>query len=160
MPTESEATTKINSEPLKNQTLILPVAKQLGVNGTGQRIHYEEGKNDKPLLETIVSKEVTKPLIKTTNLNTTVVPTNNTKENDKTLITVDNFLEEEETLNKTLVDHNITSSNFLDDDHLYYTSRFAVDPVGGPKYWVYMDNRSDVKVNELLSQSHRRAAVS
>lgn len=43
---------------------------------------------------------------------------------------------------------------------MYYNSTFRVDQEGGAHYWVDMSNRSDVKVNEVLSRSHRRAAVS
>ncbi|KAJ4426310.1 hypothetical protein ANN_27124, partial [Periplaneta americana] len=46
------------------------------------------------------------------------------------------------------------------DHHQYYNSSFIVnDEAVGHRYWVNMTNRSDVILNEMLSQSHRRAAT-
>ncbi|XP_069690038.1 plexin domain-containing protein 2 isoform X1 [Periplaneta americana] len=60
--------------------------------------------------------------------------------------------------NETLRDHNITK--YMDDHHQYYNSSFIVnDEAVGHRYWVNMTNRSDVILNEMLSQSHRRAAT-
>jgi len=47
------------------------------------------------------------------------------------------------------------------DHHEYYNSSFiSNNKMVGHQYWVDMTNRSDVHVNDMLSQSHRRAAVS
>jgi len=47
------------------------------------------------------------------------------------------------------------------DYHEYYNSSFISNSeVVGHQYWVNMTNRADVQVNDMLSQSHRRAAVS
>lgn len=60
--------------------------------------------------------------------------------------------------NKTLTQHNIMKTE--NDTHQYYNSTFIIDETVGKKYWVDIDNHPDLKVNYLLSQSHRRAAVS
>jgi len=59
--------------------------------------------------------------------------------------------------NITLTQNNITKT--LHDTHQYYNSTFIIDADICKKYWVDMDNHPDLKVNHLLSQSHRRAAV-
>jgi len=59
--------------------------------------------------------------------------------------------------NITLTQNNITKT--LHDTHQYYNSTFIIDTDICKKYWVDMDNHPDLKVNHLLSQSHRRAAV-
>jgi hypothetical protein len=47
------------------------------------------------------------------------------------------------------------------DYHQYYNSSFiSNNEFVGHQYWVNMTDRSDVQVNDMLSQSHRRAAVS
>jgi hypothetical protein len=47
------------------------------------------------------------------------------------------------------------------DHHQYYNSSFiSNNEMVGHQYWVNMTDRSDVQVNDMLSQSHRRAAVS
>ncbi|XP_050454501.1 plexin domain-containing protein 2 [Cataglyphis hispanica] len=59
--------------------------------------------------------------------------------------------------NITLTQNNITKT--VNDTHQYYNSTFIVDPEICKKYWVDMDNHPDLRVNHLLSQSHRRAAT-
>lgn len=59
--------------------------------------------------------------------------------------------------NKTLTRHNITKMEF--DTHQYYNSTFTIDEAVGKKYWVDIDNHPELKVNHLLSQSHRRATT-
>ncbi|XP_076162249.1 plexin domain containing lethal (1) G0289 [Ptiloglossa arizonensis] len=59
--------------------------------------------------------------------------------------------------NKTLSQHNITKTEF--DTHQYYNSTFIINETVGKKYWVDIDSHPDLKVNNLLSQSHRRAAT-
>jgi len=59
--------------------------------------------------------------------------------------------------NATLTQNNITKTMY--DSHQYYNSTFIVDTDICKKYWVDMDNHPDLRVNHLLSQSHRRAAV-
>lgn len=59
--------------------------------------------------------------------------------------------------NTTLLQHNITKME--NDTHQYYNSTFIVDEATGKKYWVDMDNHPDLKINYLLSQSHRRATT-
>ncbi|XP_025152910.1 plexin domain-containing protein 2 isoform X1 [Harpegnathos saltator] len=57
----------------------------------------------------------------------------------------------------TLSLNNITKTVY--DTHKYYNSTFIIDPNVCKKYWVDMDNHPELKVNHLLSQSHRRAAT-
>ncbi|KAM0729233.1 Plexin domain-containing protein 2 [Formica fusca] len=59
--------------------------------------------------------------------------------------------------NTTLTQNNITKTVY--DTHQYYNSTFIVDAEICKKYWVDMDNHPDLRVNHLLSQSHRRAAT-
>ncbi|GFG30777.1 hypothetical protein Cfor_10858 [Coptotermes formosanus] len=60
--------------------------------------------------------------------------------------------------NDTLHSHNI--SKYQQDYHEYYNSSFIPNnEMVGHQYWVDMTNRSDVQVNDMLSQSHRRAAT-
>ncbi|XP_043249298.1 plexin domain-containing protein 2 [Colletes gigas] len=59
--------------------------------------------------------------------------------------------------NKTLSQHNITKTEY--DTHQYYNSTFIINETIGRKYWVDIDSHPDLKVNHLLSQSHRRAAT-
>ncbi|XP_014473954.1 PREDICTED: plexin domain-containing protein 2 [Dinoponera quadriceps] len=59
--------------------------------------------------------------------------------------------------NTTLKQNNITRTVY--DTHQYYNSTFTVDANICKKYWVDMDNHPELKVNHLLSQSHRRAAT-
>ncbi|XP_044579097.1 uncharacterized protein LOC123261521 isoform X2 [Cotesia glomerata] len=59
--------------------------------------------------------------------------------------------------NNTLTQNNITKQE--EDTHQYYNSTFLIDETVAKSYWVDMDNHPDRKVNDLLSQSHRRAAT-
>ncbi|XP_029157552.1 plexin domain-containing protein 2 isoform X2 [Nylanderia fulva] len=61
------------------------------------------------------------------------------------------------TLNTTLTQNNITKTVY--DTHQYYNSTFIVDANICNKYWVDMDKHPELRVNPLLSQSHRRAAT-
>lgn len=60
--------------------------------------------------------------------------------------------------NNTLAQNNITKTE--EDTHQYYNSTFFSDENIAKMYWVDMDNHPDRQVNDLLSKSHRRAAVS
>ncbi|XP_077280188.1 plexin domain containing lethal (1) G0289 [Temnothorax americanus] len=59
--------------------------------------------------------------------------------------------------NTTLTQNNITKTVY--DTHQYYNSTFIVNDGICKKYWVDMDKHPDLRVNHLLSQSHRRAAT-
>ncbi|XP_025073490.1 uncharacterized protein LOC105424795 [Pogonomyrmex barbatus] len=59
--------------------------------------------------------------------------------------------------NTTLTQNNITKTVY--DTHQYYNSTFIVDADICKKYWIDMDNHPDLRINHLLSQSHRRAAT-
>jgi hypothetical protein len=59
--------------------------------------------------------------------------------------------------NTTLMQNNITKT--VNDTHQYYNSTFIVNDGICRKYWIDMDNHPELKINHLLSQSHRRAAT-
>ncbi|XP_057330755.1 plexin domain-containing protein 2 [Microplitis mediator] len=59
--------------------------------------------------------------------------------------------------NNTLTQNNTMKQE--DDTHQYYNSTFIIDESIAKNYWVDMDNHPNRKVNDLLSQSHRRAAT-
>ena len=63
-----------------------------------------------------------------------------------------------EVTNKTLSENNILSS--VNDTHTYYNSSFSVDEAVGKSYWIDLDKHEDIQINQMLSKSHRRAAVS
>ncbi|KAG6796256.1 plexin domain-containing protein 2 isoform X1 [Apis mellifera caucasica] len=87
---------------------------------------------------------------------TVVESTNNKDDSDGNIgeVSIDKF---SDFTNKTLSQHNITKTEY--DTHQYYNSTFIVDEAVGKKYWVDINNHPDLKVNYLLSQSHRRAAT-
>ncbi|XP_021914427.1 plexin domain-containing protein 2 isoform X2 [Zootermopsis nevadensis] len=71
-------------------------------------------------------------------------------------ITIDQFSQPID--NNTLHDHNIPK--YQQDYHQYYNSSFiSNNELVGHQYWVNMTDRTDVQVNDMLSQSHRRAAT-
>lgn len=59
--------------------------------------------------------------------------------------------------NNTLTKNNITKTEV--DTHQYYNSTLIIDEKIGKEYWIDIDNHPDKKINELLSQSHRRATT-
>ncbi|PBC32047.1 Plexin domain-containing protein [Apis cerana cerana] len=93
---------------------------------------------------------------KTKDTETVVESTNNKDDSDGNIgeVSIDKF---SDLTNKTLSQHNITKTEY--DTHQYYNSTFIVDEAVGKKYWVDINNHPDLKVNYLLSQSHRRAAT-
>ncbi|XP_044731116.1 plexin domain-containing protein 2 isoform X2 [Chrysoperla carnea] len=164
------ATTKFENKTItKTKITILSDTpnKLLGVNGTGQRLHYDETEKPTHVLETIHKATDNITTNSNVSLNNSIAPninitkTNQTSENNDNddEISIDKFTlkEEEQILDKEIIEKNYTKK--YEEDHLYYSSTFMVDPVAANKHWVDMDNHSDVKVNELLSQSHRRAAT-
>ncbi|XP_060516515.1 plexin domain-containing protein 2 [Cylas formicarius] len=114
-------------------------AKNLGVNGSGQRKD--------------VSQPPHVPLKSDTNLSPDILHGNVVGSFDATLL---GDLDEDD-INKILAGHNITSTKM--DNHLFYNSTIYVQPKIGQTYWVDLNNCSNVKVSDLLSNSHRRAAT-
>lgn len=82
-----------------------------------------------------------------------VSPTDNQDDNDD--INIDKF--SDEFINNTLTQQNITKKK--EDYHLFYNSSFIVDSNVSQSYWVDMNSRDDVRINHMLSKSHRRAAT-
>ncbi|XP_024946265.1 plexin domain-containing protein 2 isoform X2 [Cephus cinctus] len=72
-------------------------------------------------------------------------------------ISIDKFSINKFEMNKTLTQNNVT--NVEEDTHLYYNSTIVTNETIGKQLWVDMDNHPDVKVNDVLSQSYRRAAT-
>lgn len=104
------------------------------------------------------TKVMMEPPVKT-RVDTPVKTRVNTTEDDKSDadigdISISKF---SDVTNSTLVQNNITK--MINDTHQYYNSTFIVDTDICKKYWVDMDNHPELKINYLLSQSHRRAAV-
>ncbi|XP_053970308.1 plexin domain-containing protein 2 [Hylaeus volcanicus] len=83
--------------------------------------------------------------------------TDNKDDSDTTIgdISISKF--SSDVTNKTLSQHNILK--IVCDTHQYYNSTFIINEFVGKKYWVDIDAHPDLKVNHLLSQSHRRAAT-
>ncbi|KAF2894535.1 hypothetical protein ILUMI_11637, partial [Ignelater luminosus] len=138
------------SPPLEasNSTVVKKVlSKNLGENGAGIRKNY--------------TFTTSPPDMKQTNNDDLVVATvakNNQTDGDEDEISISKFADEDLEFNKTLQEHNITETKT--DTHIYYNSTFITDTSTGDHYWVDMENnRSDVRVNGLLSKSHRRAAT-
>ncbi|XP_046686012.1 plexin domain-containing protein 2-like isoform X1 [Homalodisca vitripennis] len=63
----------------------------------------------------------------------------------------------DEMIQRTMTQNNITVKQ--EDHHVYYNSTFLIDHNIGQAYWVDMTKRDDVKINNMLSRSHRRAAT-
>ncbi|XP_075211813.1 plexin domain containing lethal (1) G0289 [Lycorma delicatula] len=64
-------------------------------------------------------------------------------------------------LNTSLKEENITKDyKMFKDSHIYYNSTFITSEKVGRHFWVNLyDNNTNVKVHEMLSSSHRRAAT-
>lgn len=128
------------SEILKDSML----GKNLGENGTG----IWRSTTSPPLLHS--------PASSASPVNETAEGGNVTIKDDND-INIDKFSNPNLNLNKSLEDHNINKTQ--EDTHVYYNSSFTIDADLGKNYWKDMDNTSNVKVNDLLSRSHRRAAT-
>ncbi|CAH1183532.1 unnamed protein product [Phaedon cochleariae] len=123
------------------------LAKNLGENGTGIRKNYTSSTTPVPLVHKMIS-------------NVSLTTTEKDDDADFGIPRFPSDLDTEEgtkKFNESLTKHNITNSKT--DPNLFYNSSILHDKSVGHFYWVDMKNRSDVKVNELLSQSHRRAAT-
>ncbi|XP_017774361.1 PREDICTED: plexin domain-containing protein 2 [Nicrophorus vespilloides] len=83
---------------------------------------------------------------------------NNQTGEDEEDISISKFSDSTINFNETLKQHNIKTTQT--DNHKYYNSSIKTDSTTGDVYWVNMtDNMNNVKVSELLSTSHRRAAT-
>ncbi|CAH0558199.1 unnamed protein product [Brassicogethes aeneus] len=132
--------------------------KTLGANGTGQRKYYPASPPPPPTQVNPVAKSPAAAVgavtpINSTNNSSTDVDDENSGDDEVAIAKFSDPVK----LNDTLTKHNITTTRT--DTHLYYNSTFKTDKATGEHYWVDMENRSDVKVNALLSTSHRRAAT-
>lgn len=93
-----------------------------------------------------------------TSLTTVKDPGNDKEQSDTDIgdISISKF-SDMNSLNKSLTQNNITKTEM--DTHQYYNSTFIINESIAKKYWVDMDNHPEVRVNHLLSSSHRRAAT-
>lgn len=138
-------------------TLEHPLTRNLGENGTGIRRN----------ITTVTPTPSTNVTILKTSANTNVTVNKSTM-NTSVLIDDDIYdgfnipsdLDTEEgskKFNESLSKHNVTASKT--DPNLFYNTSILDDPNIGHFYWVNMSDIPEVKVNELLSNSHRRAAT-
>ncbi|KAK2581582.1 hypothetical protein KPH14_002091 [Odynerus spinipes] len=93
-----------------------------------------------------------------TELTTVKDPGNDKEQSDTDIsdISISKF-SDMNSLNKSLTQNNITKTEM--DTHQYYNSTFIVNESIAKEYWVDMDNHPELRVNYLLSRSHRRAAT-
>lgn len=70
-------------------------------------------------------------------------------------INIDTIERTETELNSTLQEHNITKT--FEDNHLYYKSTWSTDKTMSEEFWKKIS--TNLTVNMLLSNSHRRATV-
>ncbi|XP_043507349.1 plexin domain-containing protein 2 [Frieseomelitta varia] len=125
---------------------------------------YGKNSSSKVPVPSIVLEDKSNSVNGTTEINknstkgteTVVEPTESKDDSDSNIgdISISKF---SELSNTTLSQHNITKMEY--DTHQYYNSTFIIDEAVGKKYWVDINNHPDLKVNYLLSQSHRRAAT-
>lgn len=137
----------------------LLLTKNLGVNGTGIRKNIiKEGTilNVTSIPTTMLNSTKETTSIKPATESVSVVPkTNQTVIEDDDL----NYPNPFDDYNKSMSEYNITKTK--EDYHQFYNSSLNQDPEIAQKlYWVDLKNKTEVKISDLLSQSHRRAAVS
>ncbi|KAB0797330.1 hypothetical protein PPYR_08324 [Photinus pyralis] len=72
-------------------------------------------------------------------------------------ISIEKFAKSSDAFNKTLLEHPVNETKT--GAHIYYNSTITFDSAIAGQYWVHIDNNSDVIVNELLSNAHRRAVT-
>ncbi|CAH1127814.1 unnamed protein product [Ceutorhynchus assimilis] len=125
----------------------------LGANGTGQRRNISLPK-EPPSLTHNIGPSVNTPV-------KSITETTVSHEDEATIYPGKLTPEEVEVgdgINeKDLDENNIT--DFKTDNHIFYNSTTYNDPNIGKQLWVDLEKRSDVKINDLLSASHRRAAT-
>ncbi|GLV39243.1 lethal (1) G0289 [Carabus blaptoides fortunei] len=163
--TQANVTTSINLDDLNTEVHVLKpkvtilMSKNLGVNGTGIRKNITKDGISQSIT---LSKNGTSLQVGTAATNATITsnPVTNSSNQSEPVdnnddLSINDFTDE--AINKSLAQNNITRT--ANDTHQFYNSTLTDDPEIGQKYWVDMTNNSEVKVNELLSQSHRRAAT-
>ncbi|XP_065172146.1 plexin domain-containing protein 2 isoform X2 [Atheta coriaria] len=84
-----------------------------------------------------------------------VFPNVHVEEDDE--VSINKFADPSFNFNKTLQENNI--STMQNDTHIYYNSSFRVDDTASKLFWVDVDKKVDMKISDLLSKSHRRAAT-
>ncbi|KAF5277771.1 hypothetical protein FQR65_LT03751 [Abscondita terminalis] len=137
-------------------TLSKQLEKNLGENGTGIRKNYTATTTVAPIALTVQPSKQDDHLIVPT------IKNNNTTGdygNEESEINIDKFSEDEDSsaFNETLKQHHINQTKT--DPQTYYNSSFVVDSESADKYWVKLENNSNVKINGLLSNAYRRAAT-
>ncbi|XP_028127959.1 plexin domain-containing protein 2 [Diabrotica virgifera virgifera] len=152
---------KVVSIPVKPafEPVVKNFTKNLGENGHGIRLNITSTTRP-PLVDPIIKPNEKSGTTVSVNKSIVTDAHNDSDDPDAFAVANPSDLDTEEggkKFNESLSKHNVTSSKT--DPNLFYNTSIYDDPNIGHFYWVDMDNRTDVKVNELLSQSHRRAAT-
>ncbi|XP_048521045.1 plexin domain-containing protein 2 [Dendroctonus ponderosae] len=153
LPISGNITERVIPLPLSEDVLMEPNWKwrNLGVNGTGQKRNVTTD-----LSETLRNMFPPKSIPHLT--------LNDEDEPDKTVnVSPPNLTPEDVGVGDEIDKKEFENSNITTiktDTHVFYNSAVYLDnsePFHGNDFWVNMENNSDVKVNDLLSSSHRRA---
>uniref|UniRef100_A0A182WAX5 PSI domain-containing protein n=1 Tax=Anopheles minimus TaxID=112268 RepID=A0A182WAX5_9DIPT len=123
----------------------------LGFNGTGQRKEYAI---DGDSVNKTALNSSTK-LLGAAGLNTSLLQESPGRDPISDAINIDTIERTEAELNSTLQEHNITKT--FEDNHLYYKSTWSTDQAMSDEFWKKIT--TNLTVNMLLSNSHRRATV-
>ncbi|XP_056642891.1 plexin domain-containing protein 2 [Diorhabda sublineata] len=141
-----------------------PLTRNLGENGTGIRRNITAVTSTPSSNVTIFLKtnntNTTNVVNKTVNKSTTktnVIEINDDIYNDFNIPSDLDTEEGSKKFNESLSKHNVTASKT--DPNLFYNTSIFDDPNIGRSYWVNMSDIPEVKVNDILSNSHRRAAT-
>ncbi|XP_076253923.1 plexin domain containing lethal (1) G0289 [Rhynchophorus ferrugineus] len=155
IPTTTHQFVQVNEskpiEPSSNSSspLIVPGQRLLGVNGTGQQKWHITQILPDATLQNVTSS------VNTAVKNITLIATNEASDEASKDILTDDLPPED--LNNAL--ENARNMTVKTDTHVFYNSTIYNEPEVGKEFWVDMDKRTDVKVSDLLSSSHRRAAT-
>ncbi|XP_066581624.1 plexin domain-containing protein 2-like [Prorops nasuta] len=125
-------------------TTIIPLSPTVETTNDKGKEEKKDEKKDKP-------KDKEKPKDKSKE------PDGKNNQREDSLIDDINISKFSDVTNKTLSQNNITRTEV--DTHQYYNSTFIIDENVGRHYWVNLNGHPDLRVNELLSNSHRRAAI-
>ncbi|GLH11362.1 Plexin domain-containing protein 2 [Gryllus bimaculatus] len=144
----SSPITPIANATNSNQTVV-PLASPNATNVNVSTVTTESVINDNA---TVTEKNTTVNMNDSAPTSTIPGKINSTVSGDD--ITIANFEDD----NVTLTRHNITS--YKNDSHVYYNSTFvSSNEKLGKYYWIDMDSHPHAQTNDMLSQSHRRAAT-
>ncbi|XP_053674034.1 plexin domain-containing protein 2 [Anopheles nili] len=145
----------------------------LGYNGTGQRkeitttddeimnkvtvssLNKTLGTNEQTTVKTFIASKSLPASVVDTVTASTKLQQSSSRDAISDTINIDAFERTEAELNKTLQDHNVTKAH--EDNHLYYKSTWSTEKSVSDDFWKKIT--SNLTVNGLLSNSHRRATT-